>query len=129
MSRNKMQQNATRSKQLRPEQVRVIEDLVIGASVTDAARVAGVDRTTVHRWMRNAVFNDELNHAHREMRLRIQAAYRTLGNDAVKVIREILQEPQIPASVRLKAALAVLEQTDAGKCELIDAQDNTWQMI
>lgn len=37
---------------LRPAQAKAIAALATGSSVVDAAREAGVDRTTVHRWLR-----------------------------------------------------------------------------
>ena len=46
------QQNSTEST-LKPKQAKVIEALAIGASVTAAAKRAGVDRSTVYIWMKD----------------------------------------------------------------------------
>ena len=43
---------AGESPDLHPAQVRALAALATGSSVTDAARIGKVDRTTVHRWLR-----------------------------------------------------------------------------
>ncbi len=51
-----MQHNATdkgESHDLPPTQERVVAALITGSTVTRAAELAGVDRTTVHRWLRD----------------------------------------------------------------------------
>lgn len=46
---------AGRSPDLQPAQFHALACLAGGSSVTDAAEGAGVDRTTVHRWLREDV--------------------------------------------------------------------------
>ena len=36
---------------LSPKKIRALEALLTASSVTDAAKMAGVDRTTLHRWL------------------------------------------------------------------------------
>ena len=51
-----MQQNASPSEPaLEPKQVRALERLLAGSTVAQAAEAAGVDRSTVHRWLRDVL--------------------------------------------------------------------------
>lgn len=101
-------QNSTEST-LTPKQIEVIEALASGASVTDAARGAGVDRSTVYLWMRNGGnFEAELNLARRECADTMRARLRELAEDAVKAVRELMTDTDVSAAVRLRAALSVL---------------------
>ena len=95
-------------------QLRVIEALVTGSSITDAAAAAGVHRCTIHAWCRG----------HREFSLalvenkKVYAEivldhYRGLVASAAGALREIIEHPDTPKGVRLKAALAVLNTVSA----------------
>jgi transposase-like protein len=103
------QQNSTQST-LTPKQIEVIEALASGASVTDAARRAGVDRSTVYLWMRDDDnFEAELSLARRECADTMRARLRELAEDAVKAVRELMTGTDASAAVRLRAALSVLQ--------------------
>ena len=47
-----MPRNATPDGRLKPRQQAVLERLLAGETVTAAARAAKVDRSTVHRWLK-----------------------------------------------------------------------------
>jgi len=102
-------QNSTEST-LTPKQIQVIEALASGASVTDAAKRAGVDRSTVYLWMKDDDnFEAELSLARRECADTMRARLRELGEDAVKAVRELMTGTDVSAAVRLRAALSVLQ--------------------
>ena len=109
MRRN--QQNSTESTlELAPQQAEVITALVRGATVTDATKQANVDRTTFYLWLRSdATFQAELNRAKQEQMDAMRAQLRGLADTAVSTVREMLTGSDVPAGVRLKAALAVLQ--------------------
>ena len=111
MKRN--QQHSTKSTpELSPHQADVITALMGGASVTDATRQANVDRTTFYLWIKSdAVFQAELNRAKQEQAEAMRAQLRGLADAAVSTVREMLTGADIPAGVRLKAALTVLQAT------------------
>jgi transposase-like protein len=110
---NDTQQNSTEST-LSAKQVQVIEALASGASVADAARRAGVDRSTIYLWMRDDDnFAGELSLARRQCADNMRARLRELGEDAVKTIRELMTGTDVSAAVRLKAALSVLQSMGA----------------
>jgi hypothetical protein len=105
------QQNSTKSTaELAPEQAEVILALVQGATVTDATRQASVDRTTFYLWLKSdANFQAELNRAKKEQVDAMRSELRSLADAAVTTLREMLTGTDVPAGVRLKAALAVLQ--------------------
>jgi hypothetical protein len=107
------QQNSTDST-LSPKQIEVIEALAAGASVSEAAKRAGVDRSTIYHWMKDDPdFEAHLILGRRECADRMRARLRELEDDALKTIREILGGTDIPPGVRLKAALSVLQSVAA----------------
>jgi hypothetical protein len=121
-----MQQNATEAEasSLTPNQLKAIEALMRGASISGAAAAAGVDRTTVHRWLRDDVeFLAAYNAARRDLADGIQGELRGLAGDAVRTIRKVMRSPKSPAAVRLKAALTVLETMGGMVTESIGPTD------
>jgi hypothetical protein len=108
---NQRQQNSTKSTAvLGPQQTEVISALVRGATVTDATKQANIDRTTFYLWLKSdANFQAELNRAKKEHTDAMRARLRELADAAISTVREMLTGTDVPAGVRLKAALAVLE--------------------
>jgi hypothetical protein len=104
-------QNSTESTAvLAPEQAEVIVALVRGATVTDATKQANIDRTTFYVWLKSdATFQAELNRAKKEHTDAMRAQLRGLADAAISTVREMLTGPDIPAGVRLKAAVTVLQ--------------------
>ena len=107
------QQNSTKST-LSPKQVQVIASLASGATVTDAAKEADIDRTTVYLWKKtDDLFAAELNRSRREYADAVNGQLRGLAAEAVKTVREILTGADVSPAVRLKAALSVLQAAGA----------------
>jgi hypothetical protein len=119
------QQNSTDSTvALGPEQTAVIMALMAGATVTDATRQANVDRTTFYLWLKSdSGFQAELNRAKREQMDAMRAQLQSLADTAVSAVREMLNGPDVPAGVRLKAALAVLQSVGTLEPEPIGKVD------
>jgi hypothetical protein len=111
---------------LERKQLEAIEALASGASVTDAAKKAGVDRTTVYYWLKSSgEFEAQLALAQRECADRMRARLRGLEDDALAVIRETMTDTKISPAVRLKATLSVLQSLGAlkesnGEADLIE---------
>jgi hypothetical protein len=113
MARNRMQQNATLSTELSPPQLRVLAELIGGASMVEAAEAGGVDRSTIYRWKQDVpAFAEELCRARNEIRDRLQDAYRTLGPQAIETVADLLRAGGAPAGVRLKAAFEILRRVE-----------------
>jgi transposase-like protein len=103
--------SATSASEASPPKQHVALLLASGKSVTAAAEEAGLHRSTIHQWLKtDSKFAAAVESARGEYvetlrdRLRDQAAI------AVQAITDLLTSPNTPASVRLRAALAVLER-------------------
>ncbi len=92
----------------------------------DSAAAAGVDRTTLHRWLRDdPVFIAEYQTDRAEMVGGIRRALAALGQAAVTSLREILTA-ETPADIRLRATLALLKMLGADcpdKCSATSARE------
>src|ERR1700680_2045766 len=99
------------NKNLSPVQAQVIAALAQGRTATDAARDAGIHRTTIHHWSRTEpLFKTSLQEAQREYVETLQDGMRDLAARAVETLRNLLDDPETPPAVRLRTALAVLQR-------------------
>jgi hypothetical protein len=103
-----MQRNATAgendSTDLAPRQTQALGALLRGATITSAAGAAGVDRTTVHRWLPGdfafqAAYNGLRRELHREAEVRLES----LVHSALGTISTAIDDGDV------RAALAVLK--------------------
>jgi AcrR family transcriptional regulator len=96
---------------LSPAQAQVIAALAQGRTITDAACDAGIHRTTIHHWFRTEpLFKSSFQEAQREYVETLHDGMRDLAARAVETLRNLLDDPNTPAAVRLRTALAVLER-------------------
>ena len=96
---------------LPPAQAQVIAFLAQGRSVTAAALEAGTHRTTIYNWLRHEpAFKTAAENARREYGRTLNDQLRDLSARALETLRNLLDDPNIPAAIRLKAALAVLDR-------------------
>jgi hypothetical protein len=84
-----VEQSGTDGTDFDAAQLRAVEALVGGATVTAAAQAAGVGRTTMHRWLNDPAFSAFLNQTKREHLATIHAGLRTLAVDAL-LVRPVL---------------------------------------
>jgi hypothetical protein len=97
-------------KELTPKQTRAIAALLTAKDVQSAAKEAGVGERTLHTWLDDPAFREALKQAEAEA---IQAAQRRLAGTsayAISVILNVMAEKAIPAGVRLRAAVSILDQ-------------------
>ncbi len=103
--------HSTHFHDLSPEQAQVAAALAMGSSVTAAATAAGVHRSTVHNWMKDSqTFRDAAQQALADCRQQIQDEMVDLTTLAIKTLRQVMEDPKASPSVRLKAALAMLNR-------------------
>ena len=96
---------------LSPAQLQVAVALAEGKTVTAAAGQAGVHRSTVTHWLRNVPdFKRAAQEAHIEYQNNIAEELTELAATALSTLKTLVEDPQTPHSVRLKAALAILER-------------------
>jgi AcrR family transcriptional regulator len=99
------------NKNLSPVQAQVIAALAQGRTATDAARDAGIHRTTIHHWFRTQpIFNMAFQEAQREYVETLRDGMRDLAARAVETLRNLLDDPKTPPAVRLRTALAILQR-------------------
>ena len=98
---------------LQPQMEQVLALLSSGRTIDQAAAAVGIDRNTIVNWRRtSAVFQwcwHSMQHA--------QAKYwrdqlKTLAPAAFETARQILEDPKVAPSVRLRAALALIKHAD-----------------
>ena len=99
------------SASLSPAQAQVALSLASGASVTQAALSAGVGRTTVYEWRKSIPeFSEAVDQAASEYADTLRDQLRDLAAKALSTLESILDDPKASPSVRLRAALAVLNR-------------------
>jgi hypothetical protein len=86
----------------------ILMALACGATVENAARTAGVAPRTVHRRLTDPGFSQRLHAIRADMVQRTAGMLTGASMEAVKILLELLK-PTNPASVRLGAARAILE--------------------
>jgi hypothetical protein len=89
-----------------------LASLVSGSTVTAAAECAGVDRTTVHRWLR-ADFNFQaaLNRARREIREAMSARLEDVAQRAVQTVCNAVEAGDARIAIALLRGLGFLGGT------------------
>jgi transposase-like protein len=96
---------------LPPTQAQVVAALATGQTITAAAREAGIHRTTIHHWLRNEpAFKTAVEAAQSEYTATLNDEMRELSAHALAALRSLHDDSTTPPSVRLRAALAVLER-------------------
>ena len=103
-----MQQNATPQDvhDLSSRQTRVLSALLAGATITSAAKTAAVDRTTVHRWLReDFAFQAACNRLRRELQRELEARLERAVRAAAETVCAAVEAGD------LRASLAVLRGT------------------
>ncbi len=91
-------------------QAQIVAALAAGTSVTAAARKAGIHRTTIHLWNRTSrEFRAAVEQARSDYAAALADELRDISTSAFDTLRALLANADTPPSVRLRAALAVLE--------------------
>jgi AcrR family transcriptional regulator len=110
MSPDEIRQNPPLS-ELSPVQAKVVLALAQGHTTTQAAQAAGIHRSTVYEWLKNDPgFAAALRQSRREYVRTLRDQMKELSSIALRTLRSLLEDPETPAPVRLRAALAVLER-------------------
>jgi hypothetical protein len=95
---------------LSSQQLAVISALSSGATLSQAAAEAGVHRNTVTNWRRNCIpFQFGFSSAQYDRAILFREKIEAEIDLAIQTLHDILTDPNTPAGVRLKAALAVIQ--------------------
>lgn len=107
---------------LTPKQRRAIEALLTSGNVSEAAESAKVSRETIYQWMKKPVFRMALQEGTQEALERLSRSLVSLGDKAVKTLRDALDDGSSNASVRVRAADLVISKVIQIR-ELIDLEE------
>src|SRR5581483_469385 len=96
---------------LTPAQVQVVAALVQGATVTDAAKSAGVHRTIIYNWLQNQLeFQTAVEGARAEYAATLRDELQVLSRNALATLRSLLDDPGTPRTLRVRVAMAILQR-------------------
>ena len=93
------------SSRLTPRQILALPILATTPSRTQAARETGISESTLYRWLQDENFRDELGRLTAEAAERTRQELEELTHQSIKVLRELMEDPD--PMVRLRAARAV----------------------
>lgn len=91
-----------------PRQDKAIVGLLSEPTIQEAAKKAGVAEITLHRWLRNDAFARAYRQARRQAVQQSIAALQQGSSDAVKVLRDVMNDVTVRDSTRVAAAREVL---------------------
>jgi hypothetical protein len=109
------------NRNLTSTQHQVLALIAAGSTARAAAQAAGVHRNTVANWFCLSEFRQAMAQAHYDKAMHFREIAESLAADAHAAIRDMLADPAVPANVRLKAALAMIDRATAPVPVLPDA--------
>ena len=96
---------------LNANQLLVVEALARGATVSAAARAAGLHRATLYNWFKSEPdFVAAVANAKKEYADTLRDELKELNTVALSTLRSLLDDSKTPPSVRLRTALAILQR-------------------
>lgn len=93
-----------------PRKIKVIELLIAGQSVIEAAEAAGVRRSTVYTWLKQPEFISALKEARAEAMDRLGLLLSALGDKAINALGAAIDNPDAGPAVKIRAADIVLNR-------------------
>lgn len=85
-----------------------------GKSVIDAAKLAGVPESTAYRWFKQAHVQEALRQAKEhlldDVKTKVTRHFESLVDKAMDAVEHCVEDEEVPAAVRLKAAQLVLDR-------------------
>ena len=104
-----MPRNATPDSRLKPRQQAVLERLLAGETVTAAARAAKVDRSTVHRWLKeDYTFGAAYNQGRRELQEAAHCRLLSMAERAIQTVVEAIEGGDVRTAVKVLEGLGFL---------------------
>jgi len=107
---------------LSQKQERALVALLDCGAIKEAAATAGVNEATLWRWLQLSDFQTRYRAARRQL---VETAIAQLQSDcttAARVLREVAEDKEAPASSRVAAARAIIEQS-VSAVQLTDLQE------
>ncbi len=107
---------------LTPKQELALVALLDCGEIKESAKTAGVAEVTLWRWLQSPEFQSRYRAARRQL---VETAIAQLQSDcttAARVLREVAEDREAPASSRVAAARAIIEQS-VSAVQLTDLQE------
>lgn len=104
-----MEQNGTSQQGLTAKQLRAIECLLRESTTQAAAEAAGVGKTTIFRWLNEPEFAAAYRQARDQMYEGALNGLQAASADAVRALRDVVNDKTAMASARVSAAAKVLD--------------------
>jgi AcrR family transcriptional regulator len=96
---------------LSADQTKAALTLAYGGTVTAAAEAIGVHRSSIYNWFKSDPnFKQAVEEIRRDRNERLSDQMRELEALALARLRRLLEDDSVPASVQLRAALAILNR-------------------
>ncbi len=96
--------------QLTAKQRKAVEALLTTGEVSAAAREVGIHRDTLHRWLKQPLFQHAVRQAEAQAFDDLSRLLVRLGRTAVATLAKAMSDPSVPAASRVRAANAALSR-------------------
>ncbi len=90
-------------------QARALALLLAGTNIEATAGAIGVNPATIHRWLNDPEFAEELRRGRRQLVEHAATKMQAAAEVAATTVIGLMQNKRATAGIRLRAALAVLE--------------------
>jgi hypothetical protein len=109
-----------------PSQLIALECLLAGQNMIDSALAAGVDRSTLHRWLRNDFnFQAALNRGRRDLQENFSHRLDRLNIDAAACVGRAVHEGDVKAALEVLKRLGTLAKSAVGSDDPAVLQSQT----
>ena len=105
-----MSQNDSSTKELSPNQKRALTALLSTVTVAEAAAACGLCEKTLYRYLANDLFKAELRARQDHALAGATANLDALANIAMATLRDAMEGKEVPAGVKVRAALGILPE-------------------
>jgi uncharacterized protein (UPF0147 family) len=96
---------------LTQNQQKALEVLITNGNVSQAAEAAGVTRQTIYTWKQeNKAFQSALEQESAEVVNQLTLRLANLGDQAIQTLQNILEDPNTPGYVRIRAADIIISK-------------------
>src|SRR5215471_6628697 len=96
------------------KQDQAVTALLTCSSIIEAAVQCGVAEWTLRRWLKQDPFQTTYREARRQVVQQAITQVQQANGEAVQTLRQVMQDPEAPASARVSAARVVLETSQKG---------------
>ncbi len=91
----------------------VMAKMASGSTARAAAAAAGVHRNTIANWLCLSDFRQALALAQYERAVSLHQQAESIADEALSWVRALIADREVPAAVRLKAALSIIDRASA----------------